>query len=75
MSDPYVTIASSLRVEQAEMIRLQLEANGIEAVIVGGGASGWIVPSLMATGCSVRVLEADVERSVALLAKIEADGE
>ena len=57
------------------MIRLQLEANGIEAVIVGDGGSGWNQPDLVALGCRVRVPKADAERSVALLEKIEGGGE
>jgi hypothetical protein len=66
MSDRFVTIATFLFPFQAEMEKLHLESEGIEAVIPGNSVTNSVDPSGIAA-VRLQVREEDAERAMMVL--------
>ncbi|MBW8035768.1 MAG: DUF2007 domain-containing protein [Planctomycetes bacterium] len=74
MSDKLVTVAKFYTAFEAEIAKLELDNNGINSIIVGGGLAT-MLPHIECVKAEIKVAEADVENAKAILDSVGEDSE
>lgn len=66
---PMITVAECTSVDEAQLLRSMLEANGIAATLPDEFTSQNLPPIMLSCGVKVQVAEEDAEAALALIAE------